>query len=172
MKQFINIAIEEALKSEFQQKHGCIVFNKKTILSKGNNNYNIYNKINKFSYFTHAEINALSNFIKRQKRYNIKYVDLLIIRIKSIDTNNIYLADSLPCSNCIQNMKKMRCNIRYIYYSKDNKIYKFKLYHDVIPQYTKKDLPSLSELKDIYSISSQIFIIPNKDFVLTKKIKL
>lgn len=71
------------------------------------------NELVKWNYMpsTHAEIDAYSK-IKNYKNIS-KKLDLFVIRI----TKGGKLAESRPCSHCIEILSKSRLNIVNVYYS-------------------------------------------------------
>lgn len=69
----------------------------------------------------HAEIDLIRNNRKLIKR---RKVDILIVRIVNNEvTNNLSM--SKPCESCYKSIKKYK-NIRYVYYSDNGKIYRYR----------------------------------------------
>jgi len=107
----INIAVEEAKKGNHKHRTGCVVFDKKRILSKGYNSCqksvrNLHPKFQKWPYSVHAEVDAI---IKAKK--DLKGSSLLVVRINK--KNQFRL--SKPCSNCLQYIEYI--GIKKIFYS-------------------------------------------------------
>ena len=82
------------------------------VLSHGQNHYKHDNILS-----IHAEVAALN---KLKVSRNIKYIDLVVIRINKTGI----LCNSKPCSNCVKFMNtiliKRRYRISNIYYSDEN----------------------------------------------------
>jgi deoxycytidylate deaminase len=97
---FIKRAMTEAQKSTMTSKHGSIAVVGGKIISKGFNNL-LY----------HAEMSIFKN-IKPLRR--MKKLDVYVVRINAKGELN----NSKPCSNCLNNLKKL--NIGKIYYSDEN----------------------------------------------------
>jgi len=110
-KRFVELAIEEAKKSIYEQRMGCIIFNKKIIISSGHN-YALKNrkrlnpKFQKWKGSIHAEVDAILN-----AKSNLKNCHLLIIRINK--KNEFRLA--LPCNKCRQFIEHV--GIKKVFYS-------------------------------------------------------
>lgn len=106
------MAIEEAKKSTYpQHRVGCIIFNKKQIISCGHNyglknRYNLHPRFQKYKGSIHAEVDAIMNAKK-----NIKGFDLLVVRINK--KNEFRL--SLPCTECQKYITHV--GIRKVFYS-------------------------------------------------------
>lgn len=84
----------EALKSVMSQKHGAIIFKGSRIIDRGHN-YNFGNIIfhNKFS--VHAEVSAILNAIRGKK--DIRNCDLLVVRV----SKSGMFVNSKPCKSCM-----------------------------------------------------------------------
>jgi deoxycytidylate deaminase len=107
----INIAIEESKNSDHKQRVGCVIFNKKRILSKGYNSSqksvkNLHPKFQKFPYSVHAEVDAI---IKAKK--DLKGSSILVVRINKHDQLRL----SKPCQNCMKYIEYV--GIKKIFYS-------------------------------------------------------
>jgi len=117
----INIATDEAQKSDHKQKVGCVIFNKKRILSKGHNTCQksvkkLHPKFQRYPFSVHAEVDAI---IKAKK--DLKGSSILVIRLNK---NNQFRL-SKPCSKCMNYMDYV--GIKNIYYSIDRFPYVIKL---------------------------------------------
>jgi len=107
----INIAINEAHKSNHKQKVGCVIFNKKRILSKGHNTSQkslrkLHPKFQRYPFSVHAEVDSI---IKARK--DLKGSSILVIRINK--KNQFRL--SKPCLKCLQYIRYV--GIKNIFYS-------------------------------------------------------
>lgn len=114
-KNLIEIMKEHALKSNLRSKHCACLVKKNKILCIENNRYNNFNS--KIFCSTHAEISIHRNINK----YNIKNFykntyDLWVIRYSKSNG----LADSKPCSKCIDYMRKYMYYVQNIIYSNEN----------------------------------------------------
>lgn len=110
----IKIAMTEALKSDHKQKVGCVIFDKKRILSKGFNTSQkstkkLHPKFQRYKFSVHAEVDAI---IKAKK--DLKGSCLLVIRVNN--KNQFRL--SKPCKNCENYINFV--GIKKIYYSIDS----------------------------------------------------
>lgn len=106
---------EYALKSNLRSKHCACLVKRNKILCIENNKYN--NTQNNIFCSTHAEI----SIHRRLNKYNIKNFekntyDLWVIRYSKQNG----LADSKPCSKCIDYMKKYMFYVANIVYSNEN----------------------------------------------------
>src|SRR5574343_30092 len=93
----LNIAIEEAMKSEYEQRMAAVCFRKKRIISKGHNDAlscdkHHHPKFRKWSTSIHAEVAAILN-----AKRDLCGCDMLVIRIN----NNADLRRSIPCQHCM-----------------------------------------------------------------------
>lgn len=105
---YIDIAIEEAKKSNMRCKHGCVIVYKKKIVAKGHNCY-----IPNCTHTVHAEISALKKL--RKNASNISSHKMYVVRIsREKDCNNITTI-SKPCENCSKSIQK--AGIKKIYYT-------------------------------------------------------
>lgn len=110
---FLKLAIDEAQKSNHKQRVGCVIFNKKILLSKGYNTTQksvkkLHPRYQRFPNSVHAEVDAI---IKARKY--LKGSTLLVIRINK----NNQLRISKPCFNCMTYINHV--GIKNIYYSID-----------------------------------------------------
>ncbi len=111
---FIQIAIEEANKSNHRQKVGCIIFDKKRIISKGHNYAQksvkkLHPKFQRFPFSIHAEVDTII-----KAKTDLKGTSILVIRVNK---NNQFRL-SKPCSNCQEYIKYIK--IKKVYYSVSN----------------------------------------------------
>lgn len=109
----IKLAIEEAKKSNYKQQIGCIIFDKKIVLSKGYNTpqksvKKLHPKFQRFPFSVHAEVDAI---IKARK--DLKGSNLLVVRINKYNQFRL----SKPCSNCMKYIEHV--GIKNIFYSID-----------------------------------------------------
>lgn len=122
---YINIAINEAHKSDCQMMHGCVAVSNGKIIGRGYNHHRCCTHdgfILKNKYTCHAEISAIRNAHHNINSYsinipnpkNIKKISLYIVRI---DVNN-NLKNSAPCIECTKILNKL--GIKQIIYSLDN----------------------------------------------------
>lgn len=91
----IDIAIEQARKSNGPFKHGCVIMSGKNVISKGNNH--VRNKVGTLS--IHAEMDAIWKVDSDQ--YSNKKA--IVIRLSNAGTK---LANSRPCSICMGLLKQ------------------------------------------------------------------
>lgn len=107
-EKFLNIAINESLKSPVLHKHGCVAVVNGKLIAKGYNNYRTQFKFREKTFSCHAEIDTLRK-IKNDKL--IKKVTLYIARVnKKGEYKN-----SAPCVDCFKNIK----NVKRIVYTQD-----------------------------------------------------
>lgn len=107
----INIAIEEAKKSDHKQKVGAVIFDKKRIISKGHNTCQksvkkLHPKFQRFKYSVHAEVDSI---IKAKK--DLKGTSILVVRLNK---NNQFRL-SKPCFNCMNYIEYV--GIKKVFYS-------------------------------------------------------
>jgi len=110
----LNIAILESQKSDHKQKIGCVIFNKKKIISKGHNTSlkstkKLHPKFQRWPGSVHAEVDAI---IKAKK--DLKGCDMLIVRVNKHNQFRI----AKPCETCIKYIKHV--GIHKIYYTITN----------------------------------------------------
>jgi len=116
----IKLAIEEAKKSNHQHKVGCIIFDKKTILSKGYNTSQksvkkLHPKFQRFPYSVHAEVDAII-----KARMDLKGCSMLVVRINKSGQLRL----SKPCINCMKYIEY--AGIKNIFYTIDKYPYVIK----------------------------------------------
>ena len=104
-------AIEEAKKSDFHQRHGCVIFKGNKILSTGHNEIRYCRRLKykKWIDSLHAEQRAILFC-----RYDLKRCSLLVIRLDAYDN----ITYSKPCGICLELIKYV--GITKIYYSNKN----------------------------------------------------
>ena len=106
---FINEAYCQAIKSEMNFNHGCVLIHRGKIVGKG---FNCYHDSNyKSEYSLHAEINAINNGLKKLHVNDLKKCELVIIRINK----NGEMLNSRPCNNCKKVIEGYK--IKKIFYS-------------------------------------------------------
>jgi deoxycytidylate deaminase len=110
---FVKLAIDEANKSDYKQKIGCIIFDKKIVLSRGYNTpqksvKKLHPKFQGFPFSVHAEVDAI---IKARK--DLKGSSILVVRVNRF--NQLRL--SKPCKNCMKYIQHV--GIKNIFYSID-----------------------------------------------------
>ena len=94
-KAIVDIAVDEALRSGQNMKHGAVIVRSGKILSSGHNK--VTNKGPSHMFSCHAEMAAIKQSTKRGA---LQDAHLYVVRI-----NNCGLADSKPCCNCQRFMK-------------------------------------------------------------------
>ena len=107
----IDKAVEQCLKSDHNQKHGCVIFKGKRIYSVG---YNVPNRsvksmlseYRRWDTSVHAEVSAILN-----AKRDIQGLDILVIRLNS----KKQFMMSKPCIHCMAYLDYV--GIRNIYYS-------------------------------------------------------
>lgn len=110
----IDKAVDEALKSNHQNKHGAVIFKGKRIYSIGYNqpsrSIRSINPIAKrWNTSVHAEVASILN-----AKRNVQGLDMLIVRVN----NKKQFRYSKPCFHCLNYIDY--CGIRKIYYSIDS----------------------------------------------------
>ena len=93
----LELAVSQAKYSDHKQRMGCIIFNKKRILSKGYNHSQksakkLHPKFQRYPGSIHAEVDAI---LKARK--DLKGSSLVIIRINKSGEFRL----SKPCSKCL-----------------------------------------------------------------------
>ena len=111
MDRLIEFAKEEAQKSEYEIKLGCIIFDKNKIVSKGHNYRqksikSLTKKFLKWENSIHAEVDAII-----KARVDLKGLSMLIVRIN----NQGELRFAKPCNHCRGYIDHV--GIKKIYYS-------------------------------------------------------
>lgn len=93
---FVELAVKEALKSTYRHQLGCVIFDKKKIVSLGHNypQKSVKHLLPKFKRFNsvHSEVDAII-----KAKTNLKGSSLLIVRINK--QNQLRL--SRPCASCM-----------------------------------------------------------------------
>jgi deoxycytidylate deaminase len=107
----LKLAMECAAKSDYYQKVGAVIFNKKSILSSGRNNphrsiKSLHPRFMKWSDSIHAEVDAII-----KARRDLKGLSLLVVRIN----NNGELRLAKPCKHCLKYIQYV--GIKTVYYS-------------------------------------------------------
>ena len=110
LSRFINIAIEQATNSTLVHRHGAILFSRRSIISKGFNQF-VSGRQRYTSISIHAEMNCLREFHKHTK---YKRCHILVVRLNS----NLKLVNSKPCRDCMISLLKM--GIKNVYYSDES----------------------------------------------------
>lgn len=108
---FIDIASNEAKKSNMIKKHGAILVHRNKVIGSGYNyltpsSGKIHEKrtdTNKARYSIHAEVSC----IRSVRPENRKYIASSVLIVVRINTDGDYL-DSLPCKNCSSVINKYK----------------------------------------------------------------
>jgi deoxycytidylate deaminase len=111
MNKLIEIAVEEAKKSTHKQKMGCVLFDKKIIVSKGYNHAqksvkHLLPEYQRWPGSVHAEVETI-----RKAKKSVVGMSMLIVRINK--ENQFRTAK--PCVHCMSYLRKVK--IKRIYYS-------------------------------------------------------
>jgi len=101
---YLDIAKNEALKSELTNKHGCVIVRKNKVIAKG---YNKYNNEFKHCFSIHAEMDV----INKCRKLNLSDCKLFVIRINSLGE----FKNSKPCECCQKVIRKKK--IKRIFHS-------------------------------------------------------
>jgi deoxycytidylate deaminase len=102
-QRFIDIAADQASRSQCLMRHGCVAVISGRIIGRGYNNYRCHSNdgfINN-TMTCHAEIAALRQVNKRKK--HSKKIVLYVVRL---DSNNTLKA-SAPCIDCMKRINMM-----------------------------------------------------------------
>ena len=96
MKRVIEFAKEEALKSDYKIKLGCVILDKNKVISRGHNykQKSVKSLTKKFLYYEfsiHAEVDAII-----KARTDLKGMTLVVVRIN----NSGELMYAKPCEHC------------------------------------------------------------------------
>jgi len=107
----INLAVNEALKTDYFWKVGCVIFKGKKIISKGHNYPHksvkkLHPQFQNYKGSIHAEVDAI---IKAKTSLKGSY--MLVLRISKGNRFKI----SKPCKNCMKYIEHV--GIKKIYYS-------------------------------------------------------
>ncbi len=90
--------------SSMLQKHAAALIKSNKEICMG------YNRLLGKHMSIHAEMDAIYDFIKKNSRYELKGMDVIVIRSK-----NDKLCTSRPCKSCADKMREL--GIRKVYYS-------------------------------------------------------
>ena len=118
IQKFIEIAIEQSLKSDMQHRHGAVIVYRNKVVAFGYNRM-IWNNRNCF-YARHAEVDALKDFfIRKLDKRILKDCTMYVIRIGKASMDYPTKL-SKPCKNCYNYIKKS--GIKKVYFSTDYEI--------------------------------------------------
>lgn len=108
-------AVHQASKSTMQHRHGAIIVNRSgDILGQG---YNQMMTFYSHQYSMHAEVAALQNLKKRNKKlWSNEDLTMIVVRLGGKDGS--YTKFSKPCDNCQKEIEKM--GIKRVFYSSDH----------------------------------------------------
>lgn len=118
----IELAIREALKSDYQHRIGAVIFHQKTIISTGYNKpfsfaRNLHPKYCHYPTSIHAEVRAILS-----AKTDLKGCEICVIRINRAIEKRL----SLPCPHCMSYLQDV--GIKRIWYSdNDGKIKSMKV---------------------------------------------
>lgn len=103
-QRFIEIAADQASRSQCLMRHGCVAVMNGRIIGRGFNNYRCHSNDGfiQNTMTCHAEIAALREVNKRGKKS--KKIVLYVVRL---DSNNTLKA-SAPCIDCMKRINTMR----------------------------------------------------------------
>lgn len=108
-----HLAIEEALRSEHQMRHGAVVVKGGKVINSSRNQYCATNRINSFTaqriWSIHAEMNVLNGLPKSLTRG----ADLYVVRVGYGTQQR--MMNSKPCAICSALCRK--AGIKNVYYS-------------------------------------------------------
>ena len=108
-----HIAIEEALRSQHNFKHGAVIVKNGKVINSARNQYCTIDRINSFKariWSIHAEMNALQGLPRSLTRG----ADIYVVRVSK---KNQQFMNSKPCKICSSLIKK--AGIKNVYYSTD-----------------------------------------------------
>ena len=109
----VNMAIDEALRSEHSVKHGAVVMKKGKIIQSGRNQYCAMERIKHFQskriWSIHAEMNALLGLPKCMT----KNADIYVVRVNKLGD----IVNSRPCKICMTLI--LKSGIKNVHYSGD-----------------------------------------------------
>ena len=97
-----------AERSTLKNKHGCIIFDRNTVISVGHNKTIFFQSLRKYGY-TRASLHAETDAILKLREPADKY-SMLVIR-----EGKTKLKNSLPCKACMAMIKEV--GIKEVYYS-------------------------------------------------------
>tara|TARA_B100000575_G_scaffold269966_1_gene250080 strand:+ start:92 stop:427 length:336 start_codon:yes stop_codon:yes gene_type:complete len=106
---FLDEAFNQALKSDMNFNHGCVVIYRGKIIGKGYNTYINSNCYDKAS--LHAEVSAINDALKKISAEELKKCKLIVIRINKFGEH----LNSKPCYNCTNYINKFR--IKKVFHS-------------------------------------------------------
>jgi deoxycytidylate deaminase len=109
---YIQVALNEAKKSQMLHKHGCVIVYRGEIISKAfNQKVSFYHHKQSI----HAEISAIMKTKKLKKKLNFSYSDceMYVVQLSTDENYNFFL--SKPCKNCTKSIQEY--NIGKVYYS-------------------------------------------------------
>ena len=106
----MQLAVEEAYKSNVLYKHGCVAVVSGKVVARGYNKYRTYSKDGLIpeTCSCHAEIDVLR---KCRKQNITKKFSLYVVRLSSSN----HICNSFPCKQCYETMKEFP--IKNIVYS-------------------------------------------------------
>lgn len=118
IKSLVALAVEEASKSNYKQKVGCVIFNKKNIISTGHNYSqrsvkSLLKKYQPWEGSVHAEVCAVIN-----AKTDVSRMSMIVVRINN--QGQLRLAN--PCKHCRAYLKYV--GIKKIYYSTNDETIK------------------------------------------------
>ncbi len=97
---FFDEAFKQALKSDMNFNHGCIVVHRGKIIGKGYNTYINSNCYDKAS--LHAEVRAIDDALTKVSACELKRCELVVIRVNKVGK----CLNSKPCHNCTSYINK------------------------------------------------------------------
>ena len=111
LNRLIKVAFEEAKKGDHKQRIGCILFDKKKILSRGHNycmksSKKLHPRFQRYHGSVHAEVDAILS-----ARKELKGSCMLVIRINKKDQFRL----SKPCASCLKYIQHV--GIKKLFYS-------------------------------------------------------
>lgn len=106
---FFEEAFKQALKSDMNFNHGCVVVYRGRIIGKGHNTY--INSIFCDKVSLHAEVSAINDALKKITAEELKKCELVVIRVNKTGE----CLNSKPCSKCTIYINKL-C-IRKVFHS-------------------------------------------------------
>lgn len=117
LEKIINLAIDEAKKSTYRFRIGCVIFDKKTVISKAFNSVHkarkkLHPMYQKWPGSVHAELDCII-----KARRNLKGTSMLVVRLNRKD--NLRLA--MPCSHCFKYIDHV--GISRVYYSTNEEMF-------------------------------------------------
>jgi tRNA(Arg) A34 adenosine deaminase TadA len=114
---YVQEAVAEAKKCSMRFKHGCIIVNGTTIISRAHNSSerSTYNQ-----YSVHAEVAAIENMNKSRVKVDSTTMYVVRINCRDMDKDNreTRTMNSRPCANCMRFISYHR--IKKVYYTSIN----------------------------------------------------